>query len=71
MKRRFSMELERLLNNTEAAKLLNISPFSMRGKVSRKEIPYIKVGRRTLFSPTDLQAWVEANKVQPRPSRKV
>jgi excisionase family DNA binding protein len=65
------MELERLLNNTEAAKLLNISPFSMRGKVSRKEIPYIKVGRRTLFSPTDLQAWVEANKVQPRPSRKV
>lgn len=65
------MELERLLNNTEAAKLLNISPFSLRGKVSRKEVPHIKVGRRTLFSPTDLQAWVEANKVQPRPSRKV
>lgn len=65
------MELERLLNNAEAAKLLNISPFSLRGKVSRKEIPHIKVGRRTLFSPTDLQAWVEANKVQPRPSRKV
>lgn len=65
------MELERLLNNTEAAKLLNISPFSLRGKVSRKEIPHIKICRRTLFSPTDLQAWVEANKVQPRPSRKV
>jgi excisionase family DNA binding protein len=63
------MELERLLNNTEAAKLLNISPFSLRGKVSRKEIPHIKVGRRTLFSPTDLQAWVEANKVQPQDRR--
>jgi excisionase family DNA binding protein len=63
------MELERLLNNTEAAKLLNLSPFSLRGKVSRKEIPHIKVGRRTLFSPSDLQAWVEANKVQPRPTR--
>ena len=60
------MELERLLNNTEAAKILNISPFSLRGKVSRKEIPYVKVGRRTLFSPSDLQAWIEANKVKPR-----
>lgn len=60
------MELERLLDNTEAAEFLNISPFSLRGKVSRKEIPHIKVGRRTLFSPSDLQAWVEANKVQPR-----
>jgi excisionase family DNA binding protein len=60
------MELEGLLNNTEAAKLLNISPFSLRGKVSRKEVPHIKVGRRTLFSPADLQAWIEANKVQPR-----
>jgi excisionase family DNA binding protein len=63
------MELERLLDNTEAAKLLNISPFSLRGKVLRREVPFIKIGRRTLFDPVDLRAFIEAAKVQPRPRR--
>ena len=61
--------MERLLNNAEAAELLNISPHSLRGKVSRREIPFIKVGRRTLFSPSDLEAFIQANKFAPRPRR--
>jgi len=63
------MELERLLNNAEAAKLLNISPFSLRGKVCRKEVPHIKIGRRTLFSPKSLQEYIEERKVEVRPRR--
>ena len=55
-----------LLNNDQAAEILNISPFSLRGKVSRREIPFIKVGRRTLFDPADLRAYIDARKVQPR-----
>jgi excisionase family DNA binding protein len=58
--------MDRLLNNDQAADILNISPFSLRGKVSRREIPFIKVGRRTLFDPADLRAYIEARKVQPR-----
>jgi excisionase family DNA binding protein len=58
--------MDRLLNNDQAAEILNISPFSLRGKVSRREIPFIKVGRRTLFDPTDLRAYIDARKVQPR-----
>jgi excisionase family DNA binding protein len=58
--------MDRLLNNDQAAEILNISPFSLRGKVSRREIPFIKVGRRTLFDPADLRAYIEARKVQPR-----
>ena len=58
--------MDRLLNNDQAAEILNISPYSLRGKVSRREIPYIKVGRRTLFDPADLRASIEARKVQPR-----
>ena len=61
--------MERLMNNDEAAELLGISPFSLRGKVSRRQIPYVKIGRRTLFSPADLQAFIEANKYEPRPRR--
>jgi excisionase family DNA binding protein len=58
--------MDRLLNNDQAADILNISPFSLRGKVSRREIPFIKVGRRTLFDPADLRAYIDARKVQPR-----
>jgi excisionase family DNA binding protein len=61
--------MEKLLSNDEAAKILGISPFSLRGKVYRREVPFIKIGRRTLFSPSDLQAYIEANKVIPRSQR--
>jgi excisionase family DNA binding protein len=61
--------MEKLLNNDEAAKILGVSPHSMRGKVFRREIPFIKIGRRTLFDPADLRAIIEAGKVQPRPRR--
>jgi hypothetical protein len=44
--------MEQLIDNAKAAELLGISPFSLRGKVSRREVPFIKIGRRVLFSPT-------------------
>ena len=61
--------LERLLSNDEAAELLGISRFSLRGKVLRREVPHIKIGRRTLFSPSALRAFIEANTVEPRTRR--
>jgi len=60
------MELEKLLDNTEAAKLLNISPFSLRRKVALREVPHIKIGRRTLFSPKSLQEYIDARRVEVR-----
>ncbi len=62
--------MERLLNNNEAAQILGISPFSLRGKVSRREVPFIKIGRRTLFSPSDLKAFIDRNKFEPRTGRR-
>jgi excisionase family DNA binding protein len=61
--------MERLLNNNEAADLLGISPFSLRGKVSRREVPFVKLGRRVLFSKKDLIELIEKCTVQPRPRR--
>jgi excisionase family DNA binding protein len=52
-----------------AAEFLNLPIPSVRGKISRKEIPYIKIGRRVLFDLEDLQSFVERLKVQPRPRR--
>jgi excisionase family DNA binding protein len=59
----------RLLNNNEAAELLGISPFSLRGKVSRREIKFVKLGRRVLFRKEDLIELIEKCTVEPRPRR--
>jgi excisionase family DNA binding protein len=61
--------LERLLSNGEAAELLGISPFSLRGKVSHREIKFVKFGRRVLFRKEDLMELIEKCTVQPRPRR--
>ena len=61
--------MERLINNNEAADLLGISPFSLRGKVSRREVPFVKLGRRVLFSKKALMELIENCTVQPRPRR--
>ncbi len=55
-----------LLNNEDAAAMLGISPYSLRGKVLRREVPFVKIGRRVLFDPADLRAFIEAAKVPPR-----
>ena len=52
-----------------AADFLNLPIPSVRGKVSRREIPFIKIGRRVLFDFEDLQAFVEKLKVRPRTRR--
>ena len=52
-----------------AADFLGLPVSSVRGKISRKEIPFIKIGRRVLFDLEDLQSFVEKLKVQPRPRR--
>jgi excisionase family DNA binding protein len=53
------------------ADFLGLPVPSIRGKVSRREIPFIKIGRRVLFDLEDLQSFVEKMTVQPRPPRKV
>lgn len=63
--------MQRLLNNQEAAEVLGISPFSLRGKVSRREIKFVKFGRRVLFRKEDLIELIENCTVQPRPRREV
>ena len=56
-----------LWNKRQASEFLNISQFSIAGKICRREIPFIKIGRRVLFDPVDLKAFVEGLKVSPRP----
>lgn len=50
---------QKLLTMEEAAGLLNIKVSGLRALVFRKEISYIKVGRRVRFEATALAAWLE------------
>ncbi|OJW17981.1 MAG: hypothetical protein BGO48_15475 [Mucilaginibacter sp. 44-25] len=55
-------EKDDLLNVEEAAAFLKISAASLYTKVSRKEIPFSKPGKRLYFSRSDLQEWVNSSK---------
>jgi excisionase family DNA binding protein len=53
----------------QVAAFLNISKHTIRGKVSRREIPFVKIGRRCFFRPEAIVEWVKQHSVEPRPRR--
>ena len=58
-----------LLTVDEAAQRLGVSKYTLRGWVSQRRIPYVKIGRRTLFNPADLNNLIKASTVEPRKPR--
>jgi excisionase family DNA binding protein len=58
--------MEKLLSVTDAALCLGISRHTLNGWVSKRKVPFVKLGRRTLFNPTDLERIIKANTFEPR-----
>jgi len=58
--------MERLIGIKEASMLLGISAHTIRRWTAMKLIPYINLGRRILFKPTELEKWVTQFTVVPR-----
>lgn len=54
-----------LLNETEAARIIRITPGTLRAWRSRggPAIPYIRIGRSIRYRLEDLKAFVDANRV--------
>jgi excisionase family DNA binding protein len=58
------------LRYEEAARLLRCSVQTLRKKVARREVPFIKpFGRKgaTLFSERDLRAFLKERRIEPQP----
>lgn len=55
-------EQDELLSVTQAAKFLNLSVPTLYSKVSRKEIPVNKQGKRLYFYKAELAAWIKAGR---------
>jgi excisionase family DNA binding protein len=59
--------MENLLNNTQAAEILGISPHSLRRYVALRLIPYTRVGKRLIrFRLTDLENYLARQTVPAR-----
>jgi excisionase family DNA binding protein len=55
-----------LLNYMGAAEYLGLSPLTLRRYVSRRLVPYLKLGPSAVrFTPEDLDHWLESRKVNP------
>jgi excisionase family DNA binding protein len=55
---------DELLTPAEAAKLLHLSKQTIYAKVSAREIPFSKQGKRLYFSKAELTEWVKAGRRQ-------
>ena len=53
------MHTANLLTLPEAADTLRISKSYLYKLVEAREIPFFKIGRRIIFKPDDLNAWLE------------
>ena len=58
--------MENLLGVVDAAKILGISRHTLNGWVSKRKVPFVKLGRRTLFNPADLDRMIKAATIEPR-----
>jgi excisionase family DNA binding protein len=59
--------MENLLNNTQAAEILGVSPHSLRRYVALRLIPYTRVGKRLVrFRLADLEAYLNRQTVAAR-----
>jgi excisionase family DNA binding protein len=56
-------KLEELLDIPRAAKLLGISPKTLRDHVLHRRIDYVKIGGRVLFRPDRLWDFIERNTI--------
>jgi len=57
-----------LVNVTEAARFLAVSPSTLYGWVWQRRISFVKVGRAVRFDKADLERFIARNRVEARSS---
>jgi excisionase family DNA binding protein len=61
--------MQRLLNIREVAQYIGLSTHTLYAMVSKRQIPYVKVGRLTKFQPDLLDKWLKQNTHVPVPQK--
>jgi excisionase family DNA binding protein len=60
-----SEPIESLIGVDQAARLLGISPKTLRDWIQARKIEYVKVGTRVLFRPSGIRQFIAANTRRP------
>ncbi|RYG54752.1 MAG: DNA-binding protein [Chitinophagaceae bacterium] len=53
-----------LLTVSQTSELVSLSISTIYSKVSRKEIPAFKIGKRLYFSKEEITAWIKSGKIK-------
>ena len=59
----------RLIAIDQAAEYTGLSKHTLYAMVSQRRIPYVKVGRRTMFDVSLLDDWLKQHTVMPMPEK--
>ena len=55
--------IQELINVKELAKIIKVKRGTIYLWVNQKRIPYIKLGKRVLFNPKDINRWIKENTI--------
>ena len=56
---------ENLITIEELAVSLGVAPKTVRNWVALRKIPFVRLGRRTLFRPRSLIRWIDQKEIKP------
>lgn len=58
--------MEPLLSVNQLAEILGLRPITIYEWVQARKIPFVKLGKRVLFRPKDIESFIESNRVSYR-----
>jgi excisionase family DNA binding protein len=58
------MQTTNLLSVDEAAARLGVSKYTLRGWLFQRRLPHVKLGRRVLVDPNDLDRFIETSRIE-------
>ena len=56
------MQIDQLLNEKQTAQILGLAVQTLRNdRATRRRWPYVKIGRRVMYRPADIQRIIDGN----------
>jgi excisionase family DNA binding protein len=58
------MDVGKLLSVAEASARLGVSPLTTRSWIRQRRLPCVRLGRRVLLDPRDIERFIDDNRVE-------
>jgi len=54
----------KLIDFNAVVKTYSFKPWGLRHRIRKRQIPFVKIGRKIYFDPADLDRWVDSKKIK-------